>query len=81
MDELIRMPRISDASDVTRFRRVNATITPDPTIKSRTFVAPLKQGFLSSETRASEVTRINRNTVLSIPPWKSPGFKGRIFLS
>jgi hypothetical protein len=75
------MPRVSDASDVTRFHRVNATVNPDPTIKSRTFVAPLKQGFLSSEMRASEVSRINPNTVLSTPPWKSPGFKGRIFLS
>ena len=74
------MPRVSDASDMTRFRRVNATVNTDPVIKSRTFIAPIKQGFLSSEVRAAEVTRINPNTVLSTPPWKSPAFKGRIFL-
>jgi len=74
------MPRVSDASDMTRFRRVAATVNTDPVKKSRTFVAPTKDGFLTSEIRAAEVARINPNTVLSTPTWKSPAFKGRIFL-
>lgn len=75
------MPRVSDASDMTRFRRVAATVNTDPEKKSRTFLAPTKDGFLTAEVRAGEVTRINPNTVLTIATWKSPAFKGRIFLS
>ena len=74
------MPRVSDASSFTEFRRVRATFNPDPTIKSRTFVAPTKNGYLTSIIQASEVRRYGPNTVLSIPPWKSPQFKGRFFV-
>jgi hypothetical protein len=64
---------------MTQFRRVNATVNSDPEKKSRTFVAPIKQGYLISQTRASEVTRIRPTSVLALPRWLSPNFKGRIF--
>ena len=75
------MPSIPDASMMTQFRRVNATINSDPEKKSRTFVAPIKQGYLISQTRASEVTRNNSTSVLALPTWLSPNFKGRIFVN
>lgn len=74
------MPRVSDASDMTTFRRVRATVTADPVKKSRTFVAPTKQGYLTSTVQASEVRRYGPNTVLAIPAWKSPRFNGRFFM-
>ena len=73
------MPSVPDASMMTQFRRVNATVNSDPEKKSRTFVAPIKQGYLISQTRASEVTRIRSTSVLALPTWLSPNFKGRIF--
>jgi hypothetical protein len=65
---------------MTEFRRVRSTVNTDPTVKSRVFDAPLKQGYLSSIIRASEVRRYGPNTVLSIPQWKSPQFNGRFFV-
>jgi hypothetical protein len=75
------MPYVPDASSVIRFRRVNATANADPTIKSRTFVAPLKT-ILGDITKASDVgkTISPSNTVLATPRWVSPYFNGRIFL-
>jgi hypothetical protein len=76
------MPKVQDASMVTTFRRVNATITPDPTNKSRTYVAPIRQGFLISQTRASETTRWQSNSVLALPRWTSlPFYSGRVFVN
>lgn len=59
---------------ITQFRRVNATSTRDPTVKSRTFVAPLKQGFLSSLVSASQEGQSITPTrsVLSNPVWRAP---------
>ncbi len=74
------MPRTPDASMMTEFRRVRSTVNTDPTVKSRVFDAPIKQGYLSSIIRASEVRRYGPNTVLSIPQWKSPQFNGRFFV-
>lgn len=76
------MPRTPDASSVTTYRRVNATVTADPEKKSRTFVAPTKQGYLISTTRATQESQsISRpQSVLAVPEWKSPVFNGRIFL-
>jgi hypothetical protein len=74
------MPRVSDASSFTEFRRVKGTVTADPVKKSRTFVAPLKQGYLISTLRASETIRYNPNNVLAVPEWKSPRFNGRFFM-
>ena len=76
------MPRTPDASSVTTFRRVNATITTDPVKKSRTFVAPTKQGYLTATTRATQEAQSIARTqsVLAVPVWKSPFFKGRIFV-
>ena len=75
------MPRVPDASAMTQFRRVNATVNPDPTKKSASYDAPLRQGYLISEVRASEVTRNRPTSVLRLPMWKSPNFKGRIFFN
>ena len=74
------MPRVPDASMMTQFHRARATVTTDPEKKSSTFVAPLKGGYLTSIVQASEVRRYRVNSVLAIPAWKSPDFKGRIFL-
>jgi hypothetical protein len=66
---------------VTTFRRVNATAIADPGKKSRTYDAPIRQGFLISQTRASETTRWQPNTVLALPFWTSPQFySGRVFV-
>ena len=67
---------------VTTFRRVNATTTTDPEKKSASFSAPLKQGLLIATTRSTqEAQLISRGqSVLGIPAWKSPQFKGRFFV-
>ena len=72
------MPNVPDASSVTRFRRVNSTTLTDPTIKSAVFQAPLKN-IINPVLRASDVVT-PAQSVLSIPPWRSPQFKGRFFL-
>ncbi len=76
------MPRTPDASFVTRFVRVNATVPTDPVKKSRTFEAPLKQGYLSAVLRSTDEGRniVFSQSVLSIPPWRSPQFNGRFFV-
>jgi hypothetical protein len=76
------MPRTPDASSVTTYRRVNATVTQDPTIKSRTFVAPTKQGYLIATARSTQEGQSISwsQSVLGIPPWKSPQFNGRFFV-
>ncbi len=74
------MPRVSDASAVTEFRRVRATVNTDPTKKSASFVAPTKDGYLTSTLRASEVRRYATNTVLAAAVPKSPRFNGRFFM-
>lgn len=75
------MPRVPDASAMTQFRRVRATVTPDPTKKSASYEAPLRQGYLISEIRAAEVTRNRPTSVLRAPVWRAPNFKGRIFFN
>jgi hypothetical protein len=74
------MPRTPDASFVTQYRRIGATVTVDPTIKSRTFVAPIKP--LSAVLRATQEGQSisYSQSVLSIPEWKSPRFNGRFFV-
>lgn len=73
------MPQVPDASTVTQFRRARATIPSDPTIKSRTYLYVTKDGYQTSLLRASQVS-LPSQTVLSVPPWRSPQFRGRIFL-
>jgi hypothetical protein len=65
---------------VTRVVKAAATITPDPEKKSRTFVAPLKQGYQASQLRASEPQRYIRGTVLALPIWESPQAGRKLFL-
>ena len=71
------MPRVPDASMATRVLKAAATVTPDPTVKSRTFEAPTKGGYQASQLRASEVQRYVPGTVLAIPQWESPQAGGR----
>jgi hypothetical protein len=75
------MPSVPDASMATRAIKAAATITADPEKKSRTFVAPVKQGYLGSQLRASEVRRFIAGTVLAIPVWTSPQAARKLFLS
>jgi hypothetical protein len=73
------MPHVPDASMATRVRKAAATLTADPEKKSRTFVAPLKDGYLSAQLRASEVQRYIPGTVLTIPVWTAPQFARKRF--
>jgi hypothetical protein len=64
-------------SDVTRFTRITSTYTPDPEKKSRTFVAPLKTDIGT----IAKAEMFGAGSVLALPTWKSPAFRGgRIFL-
>ncbi len=67
---------------VTTFRRVQATVNADPEKKSRTFVAPIKDGFLTATLRSTQEGQsiIQSQSVLGQPFWVSLAFKGRIFL-
>lgn len=55
----------------TRVIKAAATVTADPTVKSRTFVAPLKGGYQAAQLKASDVQRYRSGTVLSAVAWKS----------
>ena len=76
------MPRVPDASMVTTFVRVNATVPAAPEKKSASFDAPLKQGYLSSVLRATQEGQsiVRSQSVLALPQWKSPRFNGRFFV-
>ncbi len=74
------MPKVPDASSFTRLNKVQATVNTDPVVKSRTFVAPIKEGYLSAQVRASDVGQ-KTQSVLATPVWVSPNFKGRIFFN
>lgn len=67
---------------VTTFVRVNATVPTAPEKKSRTFDAPLKQGYLSAVLRATQEGQsiVRSQSVLALPQWKSPRFNGRFFV-
>jgi hypothetical protein len=66
----------------TTFLRVQATVPAAPTIKSASFTAPLRNGYLTATLRSTQEgqSMIASQSVLAIPPWKSPQFKGRFFL-
>ena len=77
------MPRTPDASMVTAFARVNATVPTAPEKKSRTFDAPLRQGYLAATLLSTQEGRsiVYSQSVLAIPAWKSPQFyNGRFFV-
>jgi len=68
---------------VTRMRKAAATVNPDHTIKSRAFVAPTKDGYMSSQLRASDAGRgmFPGQTSLSNPVacgWVNPRHQGYI---
>ncbi len=65
----------------TRVVKAAATITADPTIKSRTFVAPQKGGYQAAQLKASDVQRYRPGTVLSAVAWKGRQRQGTRFLS
>jgi len=62
------------ASDVTTLTRVNSTQTTDPQKKSRTFVAPNKAVIAPIVNGSIATNQMVRN-------WKSPSFKGRIYIT
>jgi hypothetical protein len=64
----------------TRVVKAAATVTTDPTVKSRTFVAPTKGGYQGAQLRASEVQRYISGTVLALPRWTSPQAGRKLFL-
>jgi hypothetical protein len=64
----------------TRVVKAAATITPDPEKKSRTFVAPVKQGYQASQIRASETQRYIVGSVLALPRWTSPQAARKLFV-
>jgi len=77
------MPRVPDASSVTRFHRVNATGPADPVKKSRTFVAPLRDGVQSALLRASHVGQTispSRSTLVA-PSWKGRQFAATRYIT
>ena len=74
------MPSVPDASQMTRMLKSAATVNTDPVNKSRTYVAPTKGGYMSSQLRASEVRRYISGTVLAIPQWESPQAGRKLFL-
>lgn len=76
------MPRVPDASMATTFVRVQATVPSDPVKKSASFDAPLRQGYLSATLRSTQEGKsiVASQSVLAVPPWKSPQFNGRFFL-
>lgn len=76
------MPHTPDASMVTTFRRVNATVPDAPTKKSASFVAPIKDGYLIARTRSTqEAQSISfARSVLEPSIYKSPQFNGRFFV-
>lgn len=67
---------------VTTFVRVQATVNTDPVKKSRTFVAPTKDGYLTATLRSTQEGQsiVQSQSVLGIPPWRSPRFNGRFFV-
>jgi hypothetical protein len=77
------MPQTPDASMVTTFRRVNATVNTDPVKKSASFAAPIKHGYLIATLRSTQEGQsiIRSQSVLAIPAWKSPRFNGRFFVN
>ena len=76
------MPKTPDASFVTQFRRVNATVNNDPEKKSRTFVSPTKDGYLTAVLRTTQEGQaiVYSQSLLALPSWKSPRFNGRFFV-
>ena len=65
----------------TRVVKAAATMTPDPAVKSRTFVAPLKGGYQTAQLRASDVQRYRPGTVLSTAAWTSRQRQGTCFVT
>ena len=71
--------RPADASDFTRARRINATITTDPSKQSRVYQWA-DRNLIAPTVRAGAVS-FPTNTILRDPIIKSPRFNGRVYLS
>ena len=74
------MPKVPDASMVTTYARVRATINPDPEKKSRTFLATTENSYLGAIVLASETQRNAQGSVLGVAAYRRPQFNGRFFL-
>jgi hypothetical protein len=65
------MPRVPDASMMTRVIKAGASIAAAPVKKSSSFAAPTQGGYIGAMLRTSEVQRYRVGSVLANPTWKS----------
>lgn len=70
--------RPADASDFTRAKRINATITTDPSKQSRVYQW-VDRNLIAPTVLAGAVS-LPAQTVLRDPIVKSPRFNGRVYL-
>ena len=70
--------RPADASDFTRAKRINATITTDPSKQSRVYQW-VDRNLIAPTVRAGAVSSV-RDTILRDPIIRSPRFNGRVSL-
>ena len=70
--------RPADASDFTRAKRINATITTDPSKQSRVYQWANRN--LIGPTVLAGAVSFPTNTVLRDPIIRSPQFNGRVYL-
>ena len=70
--------RPADASDFTRVKRINATITTDPSKQSRVYQW-VDRNLIAPTVRAGAAS-FSTNTVLRDPIVRSPRFNGRVSL-
>lgn len=64
------MPRVPDASMMTRAIKAGASIPAAPVKKSSSFAAPPPGGYIGAMLRTSEVQRYRVGSLLANPSWK-----------
>ena len=64
------MPRVPDASMMTRAIKAGASIPAAAVNKSSSFAAPPPGGYVSAMLRTSEVQRYRSGSLLATPSWK-----------
>jgi hypothetical protein len=65
------MPRVPDASMMTRAIKAGASIPAAPVKKSSSFAAPAQGSYINAMLRTSEVQRYRVGSLLANPTWKS----------
>ena len=64
------MPRVPDASMMTRVIKAGASTPTAPVKKSSSFAAPPQGGYIGAMIRTSEVQRYRIGSLLANPTWK-----------